>query len=246
MEELWKDIPGFKGYYQASNLGRVRSLDRYVRGKHPDSQVLRKGRILSPKVTNKGYLETTLMVEGKCYYKRIHQLIALAFLPNPNDYPHINHINENKQDNRVENLEWCTPKQNTEAYHESRVTLYQYSLDGKLIKVWNSITKAAESINGDKGGIHHCCVGHLSNGNSKKTYLGYIWSYTALSIPELQKRACNERLTQVVQLDLDGNILHFYQSTVDAAKAVGCNPSAITMACNGMRKTIKGYQWRKS
>ena len=245
MEELWKDIPGFEGYYQASNLGRVKSLDRYVNSRYPGSKMLKKGKILSPKVSNKGYLETTLMIEGKCFYKRIHQLIALTFLPNPNNYLQINHINEVKTDNRVENLEWCTAQQNIEAYTTQRNIVYQYSLKGKLIKVWNSLTRAAEYVSGDKTGIHHCCVGYLSNGNPKKTYLGYIWSYTPLSNSELQKRACNDRLCQVMQLDLENNILHFYKSTVDAAKAVGCNPSAITMACNGMRKVIKGYQWRR-
>lgn len=246
MEEVWKDIPGFEGYYQASTLGKVRSVDRYVKYKDTDGVALRKGKILSPKTSNKGYLETTLMKEGKTYYRRIHQLIASAFLPNPNNYPYINHINEDKMDNRVENLEWCTPKYNVEAYHESRTKLYQYTLKGELVKVWNSITKAAESIHGDKGGIHHCCAGRLANGNSKKTYLGYIWSYTPLSSEELQKRATNERLVQVLQLDLGGNVLHSYNSTVEAAKAVGCNPSAISMAIQGMRKTIKGYQWRKN
>lgn len=246
MEELWKDIPDFEGYYQASNLGRIRSVDRYVKYKNTDGVALRKGKILSPKTSKKGYLETTLMKEGKNYYKRIHQLIASAFLPNPNNYPYINHINENKKDNRVENLEWCTPKYNTEVYHKSRIKLYQYTLDGELIEVWNSITKAAESLQGDKGGIHHCCVGRISNGNSKKTYLGYIWSYSPLSSDELQRRATNEGLVRVIQLDLNGNILRSYNSTTEAAKAVGCNPSAITMACNGLRKTIKGYQWRKN
>ena len=177
MEEVWKDIPDFEGYYQASNLGRIRSVDRYVKYKNTDGVALRKGKILSPKTSNKGYLETTLMKEGKNYYKRIHQLIASAFLPNPNNYPQINHINEDKKDNRVENLEWCTSRQNTEAYHESRIQVFQYTLQGKLLKVWHSITKAAESIGINKTGIQHCC-----SGNKLKTYGGYIWSYKSLSL----------------------------------------------------------------
>lgn len=238
MEELWKDIPNFEGYYQASNLGRIRSVDRYVKYKNTDGVALRKGKILSPKTSNKGYLETTLMKEGKNYYKRIHQLIASAFLPNPNNYPYINHINENKKDNRVENLEWCTPKYNTEAYHESRIQVFQYTLQGKLLKIWHSITKAAESIGLDKTGIQHCC-----NGNKLKTYGGYIWSYKSLSFDKIKERKDNRRLVQVLQIDSTGNIIHSYKSVANAAKAVGCNPSAITMAINGMRKTIKGYQW---
>ena len=91
MEELWKDIPGFEGWYQASNIGRIRSLDRYVNYKS-SGQAIRKGKILSPKTSNKGYKEVTLIKNGQYFYKRVHQLVALAFIPNPNSYSYINHI----------------------------------------------------------------------------------------------------------------------------------------------------------
>ena len=240
MEELWKDIPGFEGWYQASNIGRIRSLDRYVNYKS-NGQAIRKGKILSPKTSNKGYKEVTLIRNGQCFCKRVHQLVALAFIPNPNSYPHINHINEVKTDNRVENLEWCTPRQNNEAYYTQRNTVYQYDLKGNLVKIWHSITRAAESLGGDKTGIQHCCAATAKN----KTYLGYIWSYTPMTQQLLEEKLTNNKLTKVMQLDLDNNIVHFYKSTTEAAEAVGCNPSAITMAINGMRKVIKGYQWRR-
>lgn len=240
MDELWRDIPSFEGYYEASTLGRVRSVDRYVNYKN-SGLALRKGKILSPKTSNKGYLETTLMKEGKYYYRRIHQLIALTFLPNPNGYKSINHINEIKTDNRVSNLEWCTDRYNKEVYTQSRTTVFQYTLQGKLVKIWHSITRAAESIGMDKTGIQHCC-----DGRKLKTFGGYIWSYNSLSNDKIKERASNRRLVQILQIDSTGNIMHSYKSVIDAAKAVGCNPSAITMACNGLRKTIKGYQWRKN
>lgn len=241
MAEIWRDIPGYEDWYQASNMGRIRSKDRYVNYKN-NSLALHKGKILSPKISNKGYLEVVLAVNGSNYYKRVHQLVALTFLPNPNNYPHINHINEIKTDNRVENLEWCTPRQNSEAYTTQRNTVYQYDLQGKLIKIWHSLTRAAEYIDGEKSGIEHCCSGDTR----MKTYQGYIWSYTPISYQELVKRTNNEKLVKVMQLDLDGNILHIWDSTVTAAKAVGCNPSAITMAIQGKRKIIKGFQWKRS
>lgn len=237
--EVWKDIPGFEGLYQASNQGRIRSLDMRVRYKNPQFTALRKGRILSPKTTNRGYLEVVLMKNGVRHNKRVHQLVALTFIPNPNNYTSINHINEVKNDNAVENLEWCTQKYNNDAYYCQRVNIYQYNLQGDLIKIWHSITNAAKEIGGDKTGIQHCCGGSL------KTFMGYIWTYCPLSSSEFKRRTTNETLVEVLQLDLSGNIIATHKSTVDAAKAVGCNPSAITMACNGMRKTIKGYIWKR-
>ena len=237
--EIWKDIPGFKGLYQASNQGRIRSLDKKVKYKNTSGTALRKGKVLSPKTTNTGYLEVVLMKNLVRYNKRVHRLIALTFIPNPNGYNIINHINENKKDNSVENLEWCTIKQNSEAYTCKRNVFYQYNLEGKLIHIWNSFTRAAKSICGDKTGIQHCCCSKL------KTYKGFIWTYNPVCKEDLKWRRTNNTIVAVKQLDLHGNILHIYNSTVEAAKSVNCNPSAITMAIQGLRKTIKGYIWKK-
>lgn len=240
-EEIWRDVLNFEGYYQVSNLGRVRSVDRFVNYKKGfNSKALKKGRLLSPKISNKGYLHLTLMKEGKNYYKSVHRLVAEAFIPNPNNLPYINHINENKIDDRVENLEWCTPKHNVEVYHESRIKIYQYDLKGNFIKTWNSITKAAKSVNGDKTGIGHCCHNEL------KTYMGYIWTIKPLTIQNLEDRIKNNNITSVKQFDLSGNFIKAYSSMTEAGKAVGCNPSAISMACSGLRNVIKGYKWTKN
>lgn len=240
-KEIWKDVVGFEEYYQVSNLGRVKSLARSTNYKNIGT-AWRKERIRKPKLSNTGYYEVALAKEHKTYYKRVHRLVAEAFIPNPDNLPYINHINEIKTDNRVENLEWCTPKYNIEVYHESRMKVYQYDLKGTLIKVWHSITKAAKSINGDKTGIQHSC--RIKKG--LKSYKGFIWSYQPLTIEELKRRTTNENITSVNQIDSNGNIICTYKSMSDAGKAVGCNPSAISMACSGLRHTIKGYRWTKN
>jgi len=237
-KEEWKDIPGFEGLYQASTLGKIRSLDKYVNYKNK-GLALKKGIILNPKISNKGYYEVTLMKNLKRYYKRVHKLIALTFIENPNNYTIINHINENKLDNRIENLEWCTCKYNIEVYHENRMNIYQYDLNGNFIKEWKSITKAANEFKLDKTGIQHCCKGCL------KTYKNYIWSYKKLNKDEINKRLKNNVLVKINQCDNNGNILNTFNSITEAAKFVGCNPSAISMYLSGVRKNVKGYIWKR-
>lgn len=109
--EIWKDIIGFEQYYQVSNLGRVRSKDRIVIT--PKTSYFKKGRILIPSLDGKGnYLFVGLHVNNKVKLIYIHRLVAQNFIPNPHNYKQVNHINENKKDNRADNLEWCTAEYN--------------------------------------------------------------------------------------------------------------------------------------
>ena len=110
-EEIWKPVPGYEGLYEVSNLGRVRSVNRYVKSKG-ESYWLRKGKMLSPAKDKNGYLKVNLSCNGKNNIIRVHRLVAQAFLPNPDNLLEVNHKDEDKTNNRVENLEWCTAKYN--------------------------------------------------------------------------------------------------------------------------------------
>ena len=110
--EIWKDIKGYEGLYQISNKGRVYSIPRSINKSDGKTQFVR-GRILKPYIKQNKYLEADLCTEGKVKRYLIHRLVAEAFIPNPNNLPEVNHKNEVKTDNNVENLEWCTPKYNT-------------------------------------------------------------------------------------------------------------------------------------
>lgn len=103
MEEQWKDIQGYEGYYQVSNLGRVKSLYRVSMQGHKMPE-----KILKQDESVKGYRQVSFCVQGKRERIRVHQLVARNFIENVNDYPQINHKDENPRNNRVENLEWCT------------------------------------------------------------------------------------------------------------------------------------------
>ena len=111
MEEIWKDIEGYEGLYQASNLGRVKSLDRIVVTKTNISRLM-KGKVLTIVPDPNNYMKVLLSKEGKQQIYLVHRLVAQAFIPNPDNKPEIDHINTDRTDNRVENLQWVTRKEN--------------------------------------------------------------------------------------------------------------------------------------
>ena len=110
-EEIWRPVVGYEGLYEVSSYGRVRSLDRYVKCDY-ESYRLHKGKVLSPAKDRYGYLYVVLSCNGKHKTITVHRLVAQAFIPNPDDLPIINHKDEDKLNNCVENLEWCTAKYN--------------------------------------------------------------------------------------------------------------------------------------
>ena len=158
-KEEWRDIKGFERLYQVSNLGNVRRI------------IGKKERIVKQSPNNQGYLRLTLCKNNVKYSKRVHRLVAEAFLPNPDNLPEVNHKDECKTNNRADNLEWCTAQYNHD-YSQS-IPIIQYSKDGVFIKVWKSMREAARELNIQQGHIGRCC----KNLYGFKTAGGYIWRY---------------------------------------------------------------------
>lgn len=171
--EIWKPANDFEGFYEVSNLGNVRSLNYHNRG------IIKN---LVPVVDKYGYKKVCLCKGGKQYNRAVHRMVAAAFLENPHDLPQVNHINELKTDNRVENLEWCTAKQNVN--HGSRnirmaqskrntncKSVVQMDLSGKKIREWISFSEIKRMFGYDVGFIIRCCKGR------SKTAYGYKWQY---------------------------------------------------------------------
>lgn len=113
MEEIWKDIAGYEGYYQISNLGRVKSLERIAITKIGSKQPVNE-RILVAGYDTAGYYRVALCKNAKSRTRKVHRLVAQAFIPNPENKKTVNHKNGIKDDNRVENLEWATYKENND------------------------------------------------------------------------------------------------------------------------------------
>lgn len=179
--EIWKDIEGYEGAYEVSNLGNIRSISRKVLVSCSSRSVGYErnlcGRLLKPKSDKDGYLFVAL---GMGNDSKVHRLVAQAFIPNPDNLPQVNHKDENKQNNRAENLEWCTCKYNNRygthskrSGEKHRRGLVQYSKDGIIIRTFVSLIEAEEilGIRYARSHIHRCCAGE------KKSAYGFKWRY---------------------------------------------------------------------
>lgn len=159
--EIWKDILGYEGLYQVSNLGNVR----------------RDGRLLKPSIRKRdGYAEVQLSKNNKKVSKRVHRLVAEAFIPNPCGYSEINHKDENPANNVADNLEWCDRRYNVfYGTRNSRISKsnsrpVEQLLDGVVIKTWSSTREAEEA------GFKHCSISQCCNGKAK-SHRGYQWRF---------------------------------------------------------------------
>lgn len=182
MEE-WKDIDGFEGYYQVSNLGRIRSLDRcVVANNHGGAKLLRGKTMKLSKVTGRSnsiskYVVVNLRSHGKNKVCCVHRLVANAFLDNSNRLPTVNHKDGNKENNNVTNLEWATYSDNnthalrTGLRNPRGTAIVQYDMEHNIVSEYKSIADAARITELDMGSICHC----LSN--RRDSYAGFIWEY---------------------------------------------------------------------
>ena len=177
----WKYIDGYEPYYQVSSNGVVKSL-KYG-----------KEIILAPEKTDRGYFRVALSKDGKVKRFLVHRLVAKAFIPNPDNKPYINHINEIKTDNRVENLEWCTIAENnawgkgsdmrkkkcsdfvreTKLWEKSipkrRIKIVQKSKNGEILNTFNSLIEASEKLH-----IPNYCISKCLH-SKHKTAGGFIF-----------------------------------------------------------------------
>lgn len=177
MTEIWRDIKGYEGLYQVSNLGRVRNKKR--------------NRVISQHNRSHGYLGVMLYdvnrdKDGHGKHFSVHRLVATAFIPNTNNYPEVNHIDENKQNNRASNLEWCTRLYNMNAgtvqarkgkahiNGKCSKAVDQYTVDGTFVAHYPSLAEVRRQTGFDPRNICH----YLKDRQSHKHAYGYRWEYS--------------------------------------------------------------------
>lgn len=187
MIEIWKDIKGYENLYQVSNLGNVKSLDKYIN--NGTGLFFKKGQNLKIKVY-KGYCYIRLNKNGEQKQFLLHRLVAEHFIPNPENKPCIDHINTDKTDNRIENLRWVTQKENVnnplsinkmkQNHHLKNrfgklnphsIPILQFTKDGELIRKWDCIKDVERELNFSGGYVGNCCKG------KKQIAYGYKWKY---------------------------------------------------------------------
>jgi len=171
---MWKSIKGYEGYYEVSDDGRVRSLDRIVKN-FGDYQRHLKGKEMKLTMANNGYYVVNLRKKRSAKVFTVHTLVAQAFIDNPNNYPTVNHKDGNKLNNRVDNLEWVSYGENNvhAIVHNLRrprgVSVSQFDLFGNIIAVFRSVTEASRQTGVSRESIS-LCVNHYTHSAG-----GYIW-----------------------------------------------------------------------
>lgn len=238
----WKEIENTDGLYLISDTGKVFSV--------------RSERIIKNQQQSNGYWRVELNFNGvpKRYF--IHRLVASAFVPNPNNYPIVNHKDENPSNNNAENLEWCTQEYNCNygnrnkkiqdnrkptpsgADNSQSIHVYQFDLKGNLIAEYGSCGEAERITGYPRHCISRAVCGHFL------TYKGYYWSCEN-KFEMRESNASNQRFRHgaILKCDMDGNILKRYERSKDLIND-GYRQISVNRCCRGERKSYKGFTWK--
>lgn len=218
--EIWKEIEGYEGLYAVSNKGRVKNL--------------MSGKVLKHGSTPHGYAFVALCKgDGSKKQVTLHRLVAQAFIENPENLPHINHIDEDKHNNDVSNLEWVTASQNNKhSVYQRSCKINQLSLDGEFIKTWESSMQIERDLGYNHGNIIQSC-----KGNKGYSHVGgFKWEYADQS----QQHKFNR---PVAALTMDRDLICEYKNAAEAARCLKICERSIYYCLNGILKSTNGLKF---
>lgn len=211
-QEEWKDIDGFENQYAVSSKGRVKNL--------------KTNRILGGRYDGAGY--KAVILNGKNY--NVHRLVALAFLDNPNKLPQVNHIDEDKLNNDVKNLEWVSIEDNIRhSIHNQSCKVEQLTKDGNLIRVWDSIHQINRELGYARQAITKVC-----KGRQQYSY-GYVWRYVN---PDSQRI-----MNRPVAVYRGNDYIGTFDSATKVSEALGLRYRSVSDCLKGRHATLHGYRF---
>ena len=259
MQELiWKSVPNYEGFYEVSNNGQVRSVDRFVQFNGTLSLV--KGKAKNIRLDTYGYAVVSLSKNGVEKTMKVHRLVAMAFIPNPENKPCIDHVNTIRTDNRVDNLRWVTSKENSnnrltlkrrthchtpEAIRKriethringgqhSPIRVFQFTKDGDFVAEYSTVEDAHRAMGKNLNIYSVLDKENLSAG-------GYIWRTRRDIRPVYRGRNQNYKLQNIIQYDREGNIIAEYKDLNEASSRTGISVSHIV---RNIRSANKGYKY---
>lgn len=243
-QEIWKPYPDYP-FIEASNLGRVRTKDRYVTVKGQGKRLI-QGRILKQKLRSDGYLQVHVRVNGKSIFLFVHRIVAACFLPNLNNYPEVNHKDNNPKNNVVSNLEWCDRQYNIayrEKYGMSAAKVFGKPVfavnlkTGKVLR-FESQHEAARQLGVDQSSITKVIKG-------KKLQVAGYWftedknEITKEKIHEI--KANMHYFCGVIAINIETSDVFWFKSQSEAARQLGFSQGIIGDVLKGRSKKAKGY-----
>lgn len=204
------------------------------------------GKFLKGQINYKnGYCSYNLTLpDGTKKRMYTHRLVAIAYIPNdnPKEKTQINHIDGNKQNNCVDNLEWCTPQENENHAIETELKVFKhvycFTKDKKLVAEYKTIAEASRAT-----GLSISCIHQEVSKEIKTLSGGYYWSYEK-ELRETKNYANTGKAKEVYQYDLNGKFIMSFPSAGTAARSLGATHSHISECCRGKIKTYKGFIWR--
>lgn len=248
--EVWREIKGYEGLYSVSSFGNVKSISRiiYRTSKHgvKTSQAVPE-KIKKGSIDKNGYIKVGLWKNNKQLTVSVHRLVAKAFLKNPLKLPQINHIDEVKSNNNINNLEWCTSFHNVnhgsgiQRGVDARVKkINQYLLSGKFIKTWSGVPEIAKFYN-----ISDKSIYNILKKKNRQSH-GFMWKINKNNSFDIDPYK-HIKTYPVYQYTRDKILIKTYNSIREASDSTGVNRSNITHCLNGTKKysVAGGYLWSK-